>query len=211
MLYGPSVYTASTDSPFSTLVFDYRGFDDFESATRTPGYASTSGGQVGISGPFSDSVDADDGVSDGSGANGHSWFSGGTTNTFTFAFDAGVLGRLPTHVGLVWTDVGNVTSGTPGYTDVSFSAFGPTGDLLATIPGTNLGDGSAFSAIGDDRFFGIASLDGISRVQMTVSNSVDWEVDHLQFGAISAVPEPEQWLLMALGVAAAASGVRRRR
>lgn len=217
--YGPTPYLSFADSPFSALTFDYFHLEDFESTTPTPGYASLGGGTIASPGPLTDSVDADaDGIN-GSGAAGRSWFSAGTAPFFAFSFDAGVLGRLPTHAGLVWTDVGFVLPDpefpaipvTEGRVKVSFVAYGPGDTFLGSVqPGDPLGDGSATSATAEDRFFGVYSAGGISRIEMYALYSQDWEVDHLQYGALNPVPEPAQWLLMALGVAAVAGVAGRR-
>src|SRR4029077_12276079 len=34
----------------------------------------------------------------------------------------------------------------------------------------------------EDRFLGIVNPDGISSVTLTMTNSINWEVDHLQYG-----------------------------
>lgn len=211
-LYGPTPYLSYDDSPFKGLSFSYFHLDDFESgSTPTPGYTSTTGGQIVASGAFTDSVDVDiDGIN-GSGNAGRSWFSAGSTSKFTFVFNSAVLGSLPTHAGVVWTDVGNVTSGSTGIGDVTFSAFDSGDSLIQSINGFNMGDSSVAGATAEDRCFGIYFAGGISRIEISMANSQDWEVDHLQYGTLNPIPEPEQWLLMALGVAAVAGAVRRRK
>lgn len=202
ILYEPTAYLSFSDSPFNGLSFSYFHRQTFEPGNAaTPGYSSPTNGFVSSPSQFSDSVDADDGAIDGSGNGGYAWYSANATSTMTFVFDANVLGTLPTHVGLVWTDVGNVTSGSIGVTDVTFSAYAADNTLIGSTAGLNLGDGNALGGTAEDRFFGAYSAGGIARIEMSVSNSVDWEVDHLQYGALNPVPEPEQWLLMALGLA----------
>lgn len=219
-LYGPTPYFSFADSPFNGLPFSYFHLDDFESSTRTPGYASTTGGTILAPGGSTDSVDIDSGGIDGSGNSGRTWFSSATTGVFTFEFDANALGgRLPTHAGIVWTDVGTVQPNpefpsnpvTNGFVNVSFVAYGPGGSFLDAIqPAALLGDGSVLGQTEEDRFFGISSPDGISKIEIYALYSKDWEVDHLQYGALNPVPEPAQWLLMGLGIAAVAGAVRRR-
>lgn len=207
---GPTPYLSFDDSPFKGPTYTYFHLETFEGAA-TPGY-TVNAGHIGTSAQFTDSVDADgDGVN-GSGLAGRSWYSGNATNTFVFTFSLSALGTLPTHAGIVWTDVGNVTSGTAGFGDVTFTAYDAKGNLIGTSTAPNLGDGFATGATAEDRFFGAFNLKGISRIEISMANSVDWEVDHLQYGSINPlpVPEPEQWLLMALGVAAVAGAARRR-
>jgi len=205
--YGPTPYLSFSDSPFNGLSFSYFHLENFE-GTATPGYASTTGGQIVSRSVQTDSVDADgDGINT-SGNAGQSWFSAGSTGKFTFVFSSAVLGSLPTHAGVVWTDVGT-TSGSIGVTDVKFDAFNSGGGLIQSINAANLGDGLVDGNTAEDRFFGVYYSGGIARIEISVSNSVDWEVDHLQYGALTPVPEPEQWMLMALGIAAVAGAAQR--
>lgn len=213
-LYDPSSYASFADSPFSGLaVSSYFHLEKFEASDlRTPGYSSPTSGFIASAGTLTDSVDADDGLLDGLGQAGRSWYSANATKTISFVFDAGILGALPTHAGIVWTDVGEVDPGfILGKTDVTFIAYRADNTLIGTITGLGLGDGAASGATAEDRFFGAYSTDGIARIEISVSNSLDWEVDHLQYGTLAPVPEPEQWLLMALGLAAVATAAQRRR
>jgi hypothetical protein len=211
-IYEPAPYTSFADSPFSGLsVVSYFHLEKFELADpRTPGYSSPTSGFIAGASSLTDSVDADDGSIDGTGQAGRSWYSANTTNTITFVFDAIALGTLPTHAGIVWTDVGEVSSGTMGVTDVTFLAYRADNTLIGNISGLGLGDGSASGGTAEDRFFGAYSAGGIARIDITVSNSVDWEVDHLQYGTLNPVPEPHQWLLFALGLAGVAAAAKRR-
>ena len=110
-LYGPTPYLRASDSPFAGGSFSYFHLEDFEDgAMNTPGL-SANAGIVLAPGINTDSVDGDDGVVDGFGQNGHSWFSNASTTSFTFTFNAAILGSLPTHAGLVWTDVGATLNG----------------------------------------------------------------------------------------------------
>jgi len=49
-------------------------------------------------------------VIDGSGLDGDSYFSWSGSAGLTFTFNADVLGSLPTHVDIVWTDGAGTTS-----------------------------------------------------------------------------------------------------
>lgn len=184
-------YQSIADSPFdgrATLVLET--FED--GLLNVAGVTLVEAGATVLApGPQTDSVDADDGAIDGAGTAGRSLYSGGTLQSFTFDFS----GLLPTYAGIVWTDVGSVTSGTAGVGDVTFEAFGQGLVSLGTLTGTALGDGAATGGTGEDVFFGIDGAEGIARIRITISNSTDWEVDHLQFG-VTPVPVPAAlWLL----------------
>ncbi len=142
-------------------------------------------------------MDADDGLIDGSGLLGDGFFRSAGFLGITFTFDAAVLGTLPTHAGIVWTDGGGA---------VTFNAFGPGGSLLGTIgptSGAGFPDSSVSGTTAEDRFFGVIDAGGISSI--FISNSGGGiEVDHLQYGRIAptsaAIPEPSTLTLFALGV-----------
>ncbi|MBE9155744.1 PTPA-CTERM sorting domain-containing protein [Nodosilinea sp. LEGE 06152] len=203
--FGPSPYVRASDSPFSGVNFSggYFHLEDFEDGRLdTPGVTLTPGSANVLSpAPLTDSVDGDAGGLNGNGNDGHSLYSNGS-NTLRFTFDTSVLGKLPTHVGIVWTDVGFVTSGLDGFGDVVFRAFGASNQLLAQITGTNLGDGLFGGQTAEDRFFGVKDLGGISYFEISMPNSIDWEVDHLQYG-YQPIPTPALLPgLIGMGVAA---------
>lgn len=117
-------------SPFSSLSFSYFHLETFEDhLLNTPGISLTASPGSGVTsvvfGPaIHDSVDADDGTIDGSGLRGDSFFTSAGATGIGFNFNATVLGSLPTHAGIVWTDGAGL---------VTFRAFGPDGSLLGTI------------------------------------------------------------------------------
>src|SRR5215204_4406309 len=106
-LIGPTPYLSSADSPFDGQSFSWFYMEDFEDGLlNTPGVTvSPFTAAIAVDG-YTDSVDGDDGAIDGSGSDGHSLWSNFASSYFQFDFDAGTLDALPTHVGLVWTDVG---------------------------------------------------------------------------------------------------------
>jgi hypothetical protein len=109
-------------------------------------------------------------------------------------------GSLPTHVGIVWTDVGSATPDF-GVGSVVFSALDANGISLGSIGPFSLGDGSSDGGTMEDRFFGVVNPGGISQVRISMGNSTDWEVDHLQYGFHpSVVPEPGSLALLATGM-----------
>lgn len=168
--FGPTPYLSAADRPAgfaagAVLV------EDFEDGAIDP--ALTINGSVIGPGGLTDSVDADDGVIDGSGTNGRSAFSGGSA-------DVRFSAPFPTSAGMVWTD-----GGTP--TDVTFEAFGPTGVSLGTHGPFTLGDSSNLGGTAEDRFFGAQDAAGISRIVIT-HTSGGYEIDHISWIDGSGVP-----------------------
>lgn len=198
-LIGPVMpYFSFNDSPFFGQSFNYFHLDDFESGALTaPGVTASPGSVVVGPGPLVDSVD-------GGGPNGHSLFNGCGSCGITFTFDVGVLGHLPTSVGIVWTDGDGP--------DRHFQAFDQNNTSLGTITdGTPLffssgGDGDADNY----RFFGATNAGGISSIFIS-NDGGGIEVDHLQFGFAGNVPEPAAWALMIAGFGLAGAGLRRGR
>ncbi len=152
------------------------------------------------------SVDADDGVIDGSGADGASgtaipvFFTSTTEfSAFEIEFDANELGFLPTAVGLVLTDGAGSMSGLTVYDAIGNVATYDTNDVLLDPLTTS-----------DDRFIGIINPNGISRLRMSrtiITASGDFNtprVDHLQYGLL--VPEPAT--MLSLSIAGVLFGVR---
>ena len=192
MFYGPSPYLdfngaksgAGTNySPFADMLFTYFYLETFEEgALTTPGVTSSSGEVEGPS-IYTDSVDGDDGIINGFGTAGHSVHV--TTNGILFTFSKDVLGDWPTHAGVAWTDVG-YRSTTPYYGHVIFEAFGPDTNSLGTIGPIFVGDGLDGGQTAEDRFFGVSDSRGISAISLTMPDSTDWELDHLQYGRQAA-------------------------
>jgi hypothetical protein len=167
--------------------------EDFEDDTLNGGITA-SAGQIQNPGGITDSVDGDDGVINGSGTAGHSWFSSSGATGILFTFD-----EIVTAAGLVWTDGAGL---------VTFSAFDALGDLLVTTT-LNIA-GSGFNGqTNEDTFFGVTSAAGISSI--FISNaSGGIEVDHVQYGMMAAVPLPAAGLLLMAGLAGL-TAMRRRR
>lgn len=179
-------YLSSADSPFDGGSFSYFHLEDFEDGLfNTPGVTASAGGVTSvIFGPFiHDSVDGDDGVIDGSGLDGDSYFSNSGANGISFIFDEVALGDLPTSVGIVWTD---------GAGSTTFEAFDAGGISLGSIT-MLIADGSNNGETAEDTFFGATNGGGISRIFIS-NSSGGIEVDHLQYGA-SVIPLPAAvWL-----------------
>src|SRR5262245_24436385 len=125
VFYGPTPYLSAANSPFAGGNFTYFYLENFEDGSlNTPGVTASGTWSVFGPGQVTDSVDADDGVIDGSGTGGHSYLSNFQNTSLTFTFNAGALGgHLPTDAGIVWTDVGQNNIGdTIGSKPVNFSA-----------------------------------------------------------------------------------------
>jgi hypothetical protein len=208
---GPSAYlcfdTAAApagcgghDSPFKNLSFSYFFLETFEDhLLNVPGVTGSAGGVASVVfGPsIHDSVDADDGVIDGSGLNGDDWFSRSAAAGVTFTFDAGVLGSLPTDVGIVWTDGG------PNAT-VTFIARDAANNIVCSISSPLGNNASNSGETDEDRFFGCISSGGIASIFISDSGGGGIELDHLQYGraVVGTVPEPGSLALVALAIAA---------
>ena len=178
---GPSPYLSQADSPFAASITAGTTYlETFESGALTTPGVTPSTGSVIAPGGITDSVDGDDGSIDGSGTGGHSFFSGDGATGITFTFDAGVLGHLPTQVGIVWTDGAGTTT---------FEAFGPGGASLGQIGPVAIADGTFSGTTAEDRFFGVTNPAGISAIHIS-NTSGGIEVDHLQYGIFGAAPPP---------------------
>ncbi len=201
-----TTYVQASDSPFNGLSLGYFYLEDFEDhSLNTPGVSANRGGPTSvIFGPsLHDSVDADDGVIDGSGLGGDSFFYSGGARGIEFSFDQSILGSLPTHVGIVWTD---------GNNSIEFTAYDAVGNSLGTISGSHA-DGSHNGTTVDDRFYGVIDLGGISSIFIK-NGSGGIEVDHLQYGGGQGgpppIPEPATMFLFGIGLLGLA-GVNRRK
>jgi hypothetical protein len=167
---GPTPYRSVADVPAGFYAGGAPVFlDNFEDLALNGGIVASSG--VPARGTFADSVDADDGVIDGSGSSGSVF--GHTSTAFPTFIDFAFTGTLPTAAGLVWTDgIGGT---------VSFAAFGPAGQLLGQIGPYALAQPGNTGQTAEDRFFGVQYAGGISRIRI-IDTSRNFEVDHVQYG-----------------------------
>jgi MYXO-CTERM domain-containing protein len=204
VFFGPSAYLSAADIP----VGFYAGgspslLDSLEDGSLHASLAGSDGSVLTGRGPGGvDSVDADDGVIDGTCAAAapllcRSWFFGDGNKGVRFSYQGS--GPLPTAFGLVWTD---------GAGTITFSATGADGQNLGSFTATGFADGSFGGTTGEDRFFGIQFAGGIRAIH--ISNSAGGiEVDHLQYGQMAPVPDPASWALMTAGLLGIAA-LRRR-
>ena len=190
-LYPVTPYTSFSDSPLSSVAnFSYFYLEDFEDASAdTPGWTFSVDGPGPFQGPGSsrlrppgpttDSVDADDGVVDSLGNGGHSFVI--DRARFSIFFDANPLGSLPTHVGLVLTDLAGTGS-------ITVTIFDDTGSSVGTVSVADLSNTDPEGDTAEDRFVGATHASGISRIFVSTVGTV--EFDHLQYGHAGANPGP---------------------
>lgn len=162
------------ESPFAGVRFpSYFHLENWEDgALNTPGATASStqlSSSFGVS--LIDSIDCDDGATDGTCVDCDALWASGTVEV---TFDGTALGGLPTHTGLVWTDGGFGT-------DVTITAFDASDQLVDTQTVSGIGDDSISGTVAEDRFFGIVHMAGIRRI-VVVNNSGGVEIDHLQYG-----------------------------
>jgi hypothetical protein len=143
-------------------------FDD----VRLTGIVET----ASVAGPASsrDSVDGDDGTIDGNGNGGHSLFDLENASEVVFRFDSAVLGGLPTHAGVVWTDAASPTQ-------VTLELFDAAGASAGVFGPFSLGDAADDGGTAEDRFLGASLRTGISAIRIA-QDAAGLELDHLQYG-----------------------------
>lgn len=202
IIFNDTGYFDESDSPFDLFDPGNEFFlEDFEDGLLNSPGLSAFGGEIRFPGPWTDSVDTDNGPLDGFGTSGHNYwafFNSETGPVARFEFNEKVLGALPRAAGLVWTD-GNY------FATTIFEAFDEYGYSLG-IREFTLGDDSHRGGTAEDRFIGITYAGGISAIEIRADFG-RIEVDHIQYGDF--VPAPAA--LGLLGLAGLFSGRSRRR
>jgi YD repeat-containing protein len=172
--FGPSPYLSLANSPFRfDPGFAFENFEDHQLNLR--GVSANTGRVTSVlfGSAIHDSVDADDGATDGSGLKGDSYISLSGSSGIKFSFDAAAIGFLPTKVGIVWTD---------GNGPVTFEAFDKNDVSIGVRGPFTIHDNSNNGETAEDRFFGIYFREGISAIKIS-NNGGSIEVDHLQYSA----------------------------
>ena len=182
--YGPLVYKSFFDSPFKAKFVDnsdYFYLDDFESGGISVPGVSVNYGHVISPGEETDSVDNDgDGLNDGFGRAGFSYFSDKGNNSLTFTFDKNVFKnkKYPNYIGIVLTDT--YDSNRP----ITLEAYDVNGQSIKKIEGKAIGNGID-GRTDDDQFYGLYADQEIKGFSIAMDHNSDYtwmEVDHLQFG-----------------------------
>jgi hypothetical protein len=175
-LIGPLPYTSFAASPFARALFDHSQSGDLKDRLPNAWGIPASHGIASRPAGLSDGVDDD--APNGSGTSGHTWYFDGVSS-ITFTFSTALLGVLPTHAGLVWTDLGfaNVRK---GLDSVLFEAFDKVNNSLGLIGPSALGDELFAGQTAEDRFFGITSAGGIGSVRISLLHSTEQGLDNLQ-------------------------------
>lgn len=210
-LIDPVPYSLFAASPSTRALFDYSELEHLEDCLFHASEGLASQGIAPRSASMRDWVDAGSSASD-SGNSGYTWYFNGVSS-ITFTFSAELLGALPNHAGLIWTDAGlaNVREGSDS---ILFEAFDTANNLLGIIGPSALGDGLFAGQTAEDRFFGITSASGIESVRISLLHSTEQGVDKLQydltnFMQFSTDPDPAATLAV-LVVGRAGDGFTRR-
>lgn len=193
-LFGPTPYLSTADIPSGFYIGGFTELDDLEDGNLTANIVATP--NVTVIGPdpqqmMTDSVDADDGLIDGFGFNGHSLFCSCGAEGITLTYPEGTVAA-----GLVWTD---------GEGTVTFEAFGPSG-LLGSITASDFVDDTFLGTTGEDRFFGARDPGGITKLRIS-NTKMGIEIDHPQY---QVIPEPSSAILASMCVGCVLAGFRHR-
>ena len=188
VFYGPTTYLSSADIPSGFYSGLPTFLEDFEDGSLDGGITASAGTVFGPNVSV-DSVDGDDGIIDGSGLDGRSFFYAGGAVGVTFTFASPV-----TAAAAVWTDGSGVTT---------FEAFGDGMVSLGVFGPFSIADGTFYGSTGEDSFFGVTDPNGIRAIKLA-SSVGGIEIDHVQYG-VMAVPIPAAFPLLGGGLAVLAS------
>jgi hypothetical protein len=197
----PTPYQSPADSPFDLSNLGTTFFiEDLEDGEIDP-RMNTAGLAIRGPGPFTDSVDSDDGVIDGDGRGGHSLESTGfitqLTNPLshisTVQFNFPLSGPSYNSFGFVWTDVLQSELPIPAI-GLDFHVFvdGDAPEVISLSPTMDLVNTGETA---EDLFIGAIADGRIRSIMITQRSTGDgplserFELDHIQFGT-QTVPEP---------------------
>ena len=197
---GPTPYFSAEDSLFDLSGLGETFFlEDFEDGElNTPGIfdpaAPDVSSFVASPGLMTDSVDADDGVMDGLGQNGHSLVSARglvqpidppiSTSYIWLQFNEQTLRGWPTAFGFAWTDGGQPSL-------VTLRIFDTELNEIARAEFDGIGDSMQTGETEEDRFIGVFSDEPIVGVVISSRHrgqTARFEIDHVQYGRF--IPEP---------------------
>jgi hypothetical protein len=170
---GQLPYLEAADSPWADAGLATFTIEDIEDLALPDGVTATplnwTSYVFGASGV--DSVDGDDGdpTNNACPLCQSMW----TDNAIAFVFDPTVLGGVPTHTGVVLTDLAGTTA------TVTLGGTSPCG-ALEPFSTEFVDDGLYHGETYEDRFVGFEVPDGITT--LTLSIGIPAEVDHLQYG-----------------------------
>jgi hypothetical protein len=167
--HGPVPYLSEADRPPGFFAGPHV-LEDFEDGYLDFGVTADLGVVIQPA-SNTDSVDADDGVIDGSGNGGRTLFAFGTI-TLTFS-------RTVREAAVVWTDG-------PAGTGVTFEAFGP-GMVSLGVHGPFYHADNVFTGTtAEDRFYGVTDPGGIVAIALSsIDGNLSIELDHLQFTGLA--------------------------
>ena len=209
--FGPTAYLQHGDTPagFACDQCDLV-VEDFEDSSLDPfitidnGHILNPNSMSGVTNSVTDSVDGDDGMVDGNGNGGYSWFTGASNsadNQLTISFASPVKSA-----GFVITDGDNVSS------TFLVEAFDAMGTSLGLIDTGDIADNFFTGETAEDRFVGFQDMNGaISSLSLTMVGGIGIEIDHIHYQDFaSCIPEPASGMMALFGLLGIA-GFRRRR
>jgi hypothetical protein len=178
-LVNPIPYTSFASNSYVRALFDCFDVEDLEDSSLSASGDPALHGMAPRSAGLPDLVVEDANSILESGASGRTWYFNGVSS-ITFTFGAALLGALPTHAGLVWTNLG-LANVRKGFDSVLFEAFDTMNNSVGLVGPSALGDGLFAGQTVEDRFFGITSASGIGSVRISLLNSTQQGLDNLQY------------------------------
>jgi len=178
-LVNPIPYTSFASNSYAHALFDCFDVEDLEDSSLSASGDPALHGMAPRSAGLPDLVVEDASSILESGASGRTWYFNGVSS-ITFTFGAALLGALPTHAGMVWTNLG-LANVRKGFDSVLFEAFDTMNNSVGLVGPSAFGDGLFAGQTVEDRFFGITSASGIGSVRISLLNSTQQGLDNLQY------------------------------